>query len=216
MIILFLVKNQFIPDPFNGNNMNMDIDDSRFKQRAEKPQVMQCSLPVSLEDLFSGCTKKLKITRKRLDDRQILRPAEILLKVDIKSGYKVGTKIKFAGEGDALPGNQVQDLVFIISEKPHARFSREGNNLIAHLNITLKNALCGGTSVITGLDEKPIHIVYGGGNSIVKPNDIQHLVGKGMPISKVPGTYGDLIVKFNIQFPSSISLQQKEILSKAL
>lgn len=40
--------------------------------------------------------------------------------------------------------------------------------------------------------------------------------GKGMPISKAPGTYGNLLIKFNITFPRTISEDKKAQLRQLL
>ena len=60
----------------------------REGQRLQRP-VVQVALGCSLEDLYRGCTKKLKITRK---STTLTRPAEKVLEVPIKPGFKAGTK----------------------------------------------------------------------------------------------------------------------------
>ena len=60
----------------------------REGQRLQRP-VVQVALGCSLEDLYRGCTKKLKITRK---STTLKRPAEKVLEVPIKPGFKAGTK----------------------------------------------------------------------------------------------------------------------------
>lgn len=39
--------------------------------------------------------------------------------------------------------------------------------------------------------------------------------GKGMPVSKSPGAYGDLRVKFEVVFPKALTDAQKEAIRKA-
>ena len=69
------------------------------------PQAVQRSLPLSLEDLYNGGVKRLKVTRK-----QTGADSEKILQVNIKPGWKAGTKIKFPAEGDDLPGGGAQDI----------------------------------------------------------------------------------------------------------
>jgi hypothetical protein len=57
-------------------------------------------------------------------------PSSEVLEVPIKKGWKAGTKITFAGKGDQEPGRPADDLVFVVSEKPHPRFTRSGNDLV--------------------------------------------------------------------------------------
>ncbi|KAJ1674240.1 Molecular chaperone (DnaJ super), partial [Spiromyces aspiralis] len=76
-------------------------------------------LALTLDELYNGCTKKLKVTRKILDPSTgQISQSEKILTVNIKPGWKAGTKIRYAGEGDNL-GNGAQDIVFVVEEKPH-------------------------------------------------------------------------------------------------
>ena len=57
------------------------------------------------------------------------------------------------------------DIVFIVKDKPHPRFRREGLNLIHTANVALGRALTGTTVDIHTLDERILHIPI---NDIVK------------------------------------------------
>ncbi len=52
-------------------------------------------LQVPLEDLYSGCTRKMKITRQLLNGKS---ESEVL-EIDIKPGWKSGTKVTFPEKG---------------------------------------------------------------------------------------------------------------------
>ena len=51
---------------------------------------------------------------------------------------------------------------------------------------------------------------------VVKPTTEKRLVGDGLPIAKQPSTRGDIVVKFDIKFPDSLTTDQKEKLSSTL
>lgn len=72
-------------------------------------------LPVTLEDLFNGANKKLKIKSKTFDANGKRTTTEKVLDVPIKAGLKKGSKIKFKAVGDEEAGGQ-QDLCFIVEE----------------------------------------------------------------------------------------------------
>ncbi len=72
-------------------------------------------LPVSLEEMFGGVTKKMKIKRKMFDDTGKRTITDTILEVPIKPGLKKGSKIRFKGVGDQEEGGQ-QDLVFVVEE----------------------------------------------------------------------------------------------------
>jgi DnaJ family protein B protein 4 len=92
----------------------------RFRggRRAPEPEVtvVEKPLAVSLEELYNGTTKKLKIKRKTYDQGTGKQSTQDrILEVPIKKGLKAGSKIKFSDVGDQVEGG-TQDLHFIVSE----------------------------------------------------------------------------------------------------
>lgn len=87
-------------------------------RRVPTPEVTTVEKPlaVTLEELFKGTHKKMKIKRKTFEQGTNKRKVEDkILELDIRPGYKAGTKIKFKGVGDQEEGG-TQDLHFIITE----------------------------------------------------------------------------------------------------
>jgi len=189
-------------DPFGG------------PPREATPEVttVERGLPLTLEELYNGITKKMKIKRKTYDDSGKRTTTDQVLEVPIKAGLKKGSKIKFKGVGDQEEGGK-QDLHFIVEEKPHPLFTRDGDDLIHTIELTLKEALTGWRRTITTIDAKQINIEKAGptgpGSSDIYP-------GQGMPISKKPGERGNFIIKYNIQFPKTLTAQQKQQLKEIL
>jgi DnaJ family protein B protein 4 len=96
----------------------------RFRggRRAPEPEVtiVEKPLAVSLEELYNGTTKKLKIKRKTYDQSTGKQSTQDrILEVPIKKGLKAGSKIKFSDVGDQVEGG-TQDLHFIVSEVSHS------------------------------------------------------------------------------------------------
>lgn len=92
---------------------------SQRSRRTLTPEVttVEKPLPVSLEDLFKGVHKKMRIKRKTFDSENGKRiMEEKVLDIDIKPGYKAGTKIKFKGVGDQEEEGGTQDLHFVVAE----------------------------------------------------------------------------------------------------
>jgi DnaJ family protein B protein 4 len=175
-------------------------------------------LPVSLEDLYKGTTKKLKVTR-RLYDASTGKTvtADKVLTVDVKPGWKAGTKIKFPGEGDEIPGTgQFQDLEFVIEEKQHPKYKRQGDDLRLELEVDLADALTGFSQRIETLDGRTLAIKGGQGSTVVRHDEEMRVKGEGMPISKMPGKKGDLVVVFKVRFPSHLNETQKGMVKRAL
>lgn len=111
----------------------------RAQTKKKDPPVVH-ELKLSLEEVFSGCTKKMKISRKRLNpDGRTMRSEDKILMVDIKRGWKEGTKITFPREGDETPTNIPADVVFVVKDKPHPVFKRNGSDIIYPAKISLRD-----------------------------------------------------------------------------
>ena len=107
------------------------------KEKHQDPPV-EHDLYVTLEDIARGVTKRMKISRRVVSNDGSVRKEEKVLTINVKPGWKSGTKITFQREGDQAPNKIPADIVFIIRDKPHAMFKREGCDLRHTCKITLK------------------------------------------------------------------------------
>ncbi|KAE8697702.1 PHD finger protein ALFIN-LIKE 1-like [Hibiscus syriacus] len=171
------------------------------------------TLPCSLEDLYKGTTKKMKISRDVSDHSGRSTTVEEILTIEIKPGWKKGTKITFPEKGNEQRGVIPSDLVFIIDEKPHSLFKRDGNDLIVTQKISLVEALTGYTAQLTTLDGRNLTVPI---NNIISPNYEEVVKGEGMPIPKEPSKKGNLKIKFNIKFPTKLTPEQKTGLKRLI
>jgi DnaJ family protein B protein 4 len=138
---------------------------------------------------------------------------EEILKIDIKPGWKKGTKITFPEKGNQEPGTIPADLIFVVDEKPHPVFKRDGNDLVVNQKMSLLEALTGKTIELTTLDGRYLTVPV---SDIVKPGHEVLILDEGMPVSKEPNKRGNLRIKFDITFPSRLTAEQKSDLKKAL
>lgn len=142
-----------------------------------------------------------------------LRNIDEILTIEIKPGWKKGTKITFPEKGNQEHGVIPADLVFVVDEKPHAVYRREGNDLVVNQELSLLESLTGKTLDFTTLDGRnitvPLTDIIKQGGELVIPNE-------GMPISKEPRMRGDLRVRFDIKYPSSLTSEQKSDLRRVL
>jgi DnaJ homolog subfamily B member 13 len=114
---------------------------------------------LSLEEIFHGCVKKMKISRQVLnEDGYTSSYREKILTITVKRGWKAGTRITFEQEGDQGPNNIPADIVFIVKDKPHTVFRRDGENLIFTSKISLALALVGTTIQVPTLDGRLLDI----------------------------------------------------------
>ncbi|CBI30610.3 unnamed protein product, partial [Vitis vinifera] len=205
-------------NPRNANDIFAEFfgsfGDSRpMSQGPRKAPPIENTLPCSLEDLYKGTTKKMKISREIMDASGKTIPVEEILTIEIKPGWKKGTKITFPEKGNEQPNVIPADLVFIIDEKPHSKFTREGNDLVVTQKITLAEALTGYTVHLTTLDGRSLSIPI---NNAIHPNYEEVVPKEGMPIPKEPSKRGNLRIKFNIKFPTRLTAEQKSGIKKLL
>lgn len=180
-------------------------------QRKAPP--VENSLPCSLEDLYKGAKKKMKISRTIIDVTGKTRTVEEILTIDIKPGWKKGTKITFPEKGNQEPGVIPSDLIFVIDEKPHGVYRRDGNDLMVDQEITLLEALAGKNLELTTLDGRNLIIPV---TDIIKPGYEMIIPNEGMPISKEPHKRGNLRIKFDVKYPSRLTEEQKADLRRVL
>ncbi|XP_046901380.1 dnaJ homolog subfamily B member 5 [Hypomesus transpacificus] len=185
----------------------------RGRRRLQGLAVIQ-ELLVTLEEVFHGCTKRMKITRRRLNpDGRSLRTEDKVLDVVVKKGWKAGTKITFPREGDETPNNTPADITFVLKDKKHSQYKRDGSNIVYTAKITLKEALCGCTVNVPTLDNRMMPLPC---SDVIKPGAIRRLRGEGLPHPKMPAQRGDLVVEFQVLFPDRIPPQSREIIKHSL
>ncbi|KAK2953555.1 putative Chaperone protein DnaJ [Blattamonas nauphoetae] len=197
---------------FGGSGRRSRKGPSQQTQRIVQDPPIHHDLNLSLDELYTGCTKKMKIERTVLKEGHPQQESTVL-QIDIKPGYKEGTKITFERSGDEKPNTIPSDIVFVIKQKPHPTLRRKGNDLHYTLEISLQQALCGFDMNIALLGGRSYRYRS---TSIIQPDTTQTIPGQGMPISKQPGTYGNLVITFQVKLPSSLSADQKSQLSRVL
>ena len=174
----------------------------RRSQSQQKPPPVNHALALTLEEIFNGTTKKMRITRRQLNGSTASVDKEIV----VKPGWKDGTKITFENEGDESPNVIPADIVFTVQTKPHARFVRDGDDLVHKCQISLAEALSGVRKNVVAINGRTIPIVaenVDGFTELIIP-------GEGMPNSKTK-VRGKLKVSFSIKIPPLTGPQRHQI-----
>ncbi|KAL8142370.1 hypothetical protein V2J09_015402 [Rumex salicifolius] len=183
------------------------------RQAGKKAAPLEMQLACSLEELYKGSKRKMMISRIVSDEFGKPVTVEEVLAVEIKPGWKKGTKITFPEKGNQDIGSVPGDLIFVIDEKLHSIFKRDGNDLLINQRISLLDALTGKNLNLATLDGRNITIRV---TDIVRPGHEIVIENEGMPISKEPHKKGNLRIKFDINFPKRLSDEQKFNLRRVL
>jgi len=131
---------------------------------------------------------------------------KIELTVDAFKGIRDGEAITFEDVADEKPGYKAGDLNFVIVEKDHPEYHREGDNLYKTMSIPLVNALTGFSLTLKQLDGEEFSVTI---DDIIECDEVLRIPGKGMPRRSGRG-FGDLFMTFEVEFPDAISQSQKK------
>lgn len=137
--------------------------------------------------------------------RQVIQEEEILT-IKVKPGWKKGTKITFEGMGNEVKGSHPADITFVIAEKRHPFFRREGDDLELAVEIPLVKALTGCTISVPLLGGEKMDLSID--DEIIHPGFERVIEGQGMP-TKDRGRRGDLKLIFLVDFPTKLTNEQK-------
>jgi DnaJ family protein B protein 4 len=163
-----------------------------------RPPPTLCIFSCTLEELYRGTTKGVDVNLQELDVTGMLAQISRTYHIKVSPGWKKGTRIIFAGQGDQDAHGDRRDLAFVLDELPHPVFRRDGNNLVVQHTVHLADALSGFTATLTHLDGRRIPVTV---DVVVGPGSTRVVRGEGMP-SKAGR--GDLIVEFDVEFPTTL------------
>jgi curved DNA-binding protein len=133
------------------------------------------------------------------------------IRITIPAGIENGQTIKIAGHGgQGVNGGPDGDLYITFSIANHSRFKRLENDLYLSADLDLYKAVLGGEVTIDTLDGKV--------KLKVKPETQNgtkvKLKGKGFPVYKNEGHYGDLLITYSIRIPTNLSEKQKKLFTQ--
>ena len=198
-------------DDFSGGFGGADFSDffsSMFGQDAGtgggrrqskfRGQDYQAEMHLNLRDAYETHKQTMNVDGKNI-------------RITVPAGIENGQKIKLAGYGSpGVNGGPNGDLfiTFVISDD--SRFKRKGNDLYVDEDVDLYTALLGGEKIIETLDSKV---------KLTVPAETQNgakvrLKGKGFPVYKQDGKFGDLYVQWQVKLPTNLTDEQKELVRK--
>ena len=177
------------------------------------------------ESMFGGAERKSSQTKFRGRDlnaelhlklsdvyktqKQTLTVNGKNIRLTIPAGIENGQIIKIAGHGTTgANGGPNGDLYITFLINNDTKFKREGSNLYTTVDIDIYTALLGGEVLVDTFDGKVKLKVSPETQSGTKVK----LKGKGFPIYKKEGEFGDLYITYQIKLPTSLSEKEKELL----
>lgn len=162
---------------------------------------------------ISGCVYLALVHSLCSVMNRLIRKQEETLKVNIKPGWKKGTKITFEGVGNEKPGYLPEDITFVVEEKRHPLFKRRGDDLEIAVEIPLVKALTGCKLSVPLLSGESMSVSVG---EVIFHGFVKAIKGQGLPNAKEEGKRGDLRITFLVTFPKKLSEEQRSIAYEVL
>jgi curved DNA-binding protein len=194
---------------FSGGYDSADFSDffsSMFGNTAEpkqrqskfKGQDFTTDLEIPLNEAYTTHAKTLKIHDKNV-------------RITIPAGIENGQTIRLKGYGGkGVNGGPDGDLLITFTIPNNVHFKRLGNDLYTTVNIDLYTAVLGGEQTIDTLNGKVKLKINPETQSGLK----LRLKGKGFPVYKKEGEFGDLFVTYHVQIPKNLTEKQNELFSE--
>lgn len=163
-----------------------------------KGQDFNAELQLDLKDVYTTHKRTLTINGKNI-------------RITIPAGVENGQQIKISGLGGEGSANAPKgDLYITFSIENHTNFKLEKHNLYSSVDIDLYTAILGGEITADTFDGKVKLIVKPGTQNGTKVK----LKGKGFPVYKKEGEFGDLYLTYQIQIPKNLSEKEKELFTE--
>ncbi len=133
------------------------------------------------------------------------------IRITIPAGIENGQTIKIAGHGGpGINGGPSGDLYITFSIANHPGIKRLGNDLYIQVDLELYAAVLGGEITIDTLSGKV--------KLKVKPETQNgskvKLKGKGFPVYKTDGQFGDLYITYMVKIPTDLTERQKNLFTE--
>jgi curved DNA-binding protein len=172
---------------------------SRRSQPKYRGQDIQAQLQLDIREAYSTHKKEFSVNGKSI-------------RITIPAGIEDQQTIKINGYGGPGANNGPNgDLYITFSIVNTTAFKRVGNDLYLTHDLDLYTAVLGGDITIADFNNTKLKLkVAAGTQNATKVR----LKGKGFPVYKKEGTFGDLYVTFNIVIPTNLTEKETELFNE--
>jgi len=189
---------------FEGNGDFSDFFESMFGGRAaggrgrttaSRGGDYNAELHLDLKDVYRDHKRALAINGKNI-------------RLTIPAGVENGQIIKVSGMGaEGINGGPKGDLYITFTIENHTKFKLDKHNLHSTVDLDLYSAILGGEITFDTFDGKVKLKVLPGTQNGTKVK----LKGKGFPVYKKEGVFGDLYITYQIVIPTHLTEKEKEL-----
>jgi curved DNA-binding protein len=160
-----------------------------------KGQDYNAELKLNLKDVYTSQQQLLTVNGKKI-------------RLTIPAGVENGQVIKIKGKGGSgINGGPNGDLFIKFIIDNHTHFKRVGNNLYQNIELDLYTSILGGEITVNTFNKKVKLKI----EPETQNESKVRLKGKGFPLYKKEGKFGDLIITYHITIPTNLSNKEKEL-----
>ncbi|NBP57490.1 hypothetical protein EBU71_13340 [bacterium] len=175
------------------------------------PETIIKTVSLTLEQCFNGCSVPIEIDR-HVPDNDIVKIERETIHAQIPKGVQSGDTIILNDCGHMNEVGMKGDVRIMINTLQHPVFKVEHLDLIVEKTIPLKSALCGFDFEINHINGRILKLANKPGN-IIKPGSVKTIPGLGLEKN---GESGALKIKFNVEFPDTLSIDQIALIQSGL
>ena len=189
---------------FSGGGDYSDFFESMFGgqsargrngNRQSKGEDFHAELHLELKEVYTTDKRELTINGKKI-------------RLTIPAGVENGQQIKINGlGGEGANGSPKGDLYITFTIENHTKFKLEKTNLYSTVDLDLYSAILGGEITVDTFDGKVKLKIMPGTQNGTKVK----LKGKGFPVYKKEGHFGDLYITYQVVIPINVSEKEKEL-----
>ena len=205
--------------------------------KPEKLDDVEVTVECSLQEFYNGAKKEVKYQRQVVGlDGRTITTEDASVTVFVRPGMLESAKLCLRGKGNEQPKQRATDLYVRFKQTPcrpgsnSALFERRANkDLIYTHKCSLIDLIQCKPVQLTTLDNRTLLISL---DQVLSPNSVKLVQGEGLPIdpeltvnsnekervvaASLEGKKGDLYIKFEVSFPTSLSKEQKDEIAQIL
>merc|ERR1712151_981886 len=149
--------------------------------------------------------------QQEVPSKQKCKQVDATIDMTIEKGMLDGDTLTFPRMADERPGMVPGSVILKLKVAKHSKFVRRGNDLHMEMKVSLREALLGWTQTIRHIDGHTVEVTS---DAVTRHLQIIKVKGEGMPLRDDPSSFGDLVIKVHVNFPSKLDAKQRKLVEQ--
>jgi len=180
---------------FGGHGHHPFADIFGQRRQPQQNRILNIQTNITLEEAFHG--------KDLIANLQLPSGRNQTIEVKIPAGTFDGVTLRLSGMGDdSFPHLPRGDIHLTVRVEPHARFQRQGDDLLTSINVNCIDAILGKTEKMLTIDNREIELKIAPG---IQHGQVLSAAGYGMPKMNDPRFKGRMLVEVRIVIPKDLN-----------